>query len=461
MNDKQKNLRDMLRTTAGDRVIPMHMPGHKRNIDDNILPWKYDVTEVGDFDDLHHPTGVLKRLGERIAALYGGDVGFPLVGGSTCGILAGIYAAVPMGGVAVAAANCHKSVTNGLLLRNARISFINPDCRNMIFSAVTSDDVECAIEENPEASLVIITSPTYEGETSDIAAIADVCHRYGAALMVDCAHGAHFGYVPGCPDPPSRLGADITVMSLHKTLPSLTQTAVAVLSGDKVSVARFAEGLGIFESSSPSYPLLASIEECVDFMERPDNAFEAFSERLDDFYRRTAAMKHLHVILPMAGSRDKARITILSNCPGVELYRRLESDYSILCEMAGAYHVIAIPSVCDSDSALRSFADALTEIDESLDDYAAPPEHTTCPTITMGADSDAAAFAPFEAVPWSEAKGRIAAASCFAYPPGIPLTLPGSVITEETIRAAMMYIDCGITPENTRHIDTDGVLCVK
>jgi arginine/lysine/ornithine decarboxylase len=171
-----------------------------------------------------------------------------------------------MGGTAVVAANCHKSVTNGLMLRSARMSFIKPTCRDMIFDAVTAEEVESALRESPHASLVIITSPTYEGEVSDVAAIAQVCHKSGVPLMVDCAHGAHFGFVPGCPEPPSRLGADITVMSLHKTLPSLTQTAAAVLCGDMVSSERFAEGLGIFESSSPSYPLLASIEKCVDFL---------------------------------------------------------------------------------------------------------------------------------------------------------------------------------------------------
>lgn len=463
LKDQQKSLCDMLHAAAKDRTIPMHMPGHKRNCADDILPWKYDVTEVGDFDDLHHPTGVLKRLGERIASLYGGSVGFPLIGGSTCGILAGIYAAVPREGAAVAAANCHKSVTNGLRLRDARVSYINPPCRDMIFGAVTARDVERALEENQSASLVIITSPTYEGEASDVAAIAQVCHRAGAALMVDCAHGAHFGFVSGCPEPPSRLDADITVMSLHKTLPALTQTAVAVLgeSADAALIARYAEGLGIFESSSPSYPLLASVEQCVAFLERPDKVFDVFSDRLGDFYLRTAHMKHLHVIPQNAGLRDMTRITVLCKpYSGARLYHRLERDYGILCEMAGAYHVIAIPSVCDSDTALSALANALIEIDGTLEDHAAPPEYTDCPAITMAMDADAAAFAPFEAVPWSEARGRIAAASCFAYPPGIPLTLPGSIITEETISAAMLYLDSGITPENTRHIDTDGVLCV-
>jgi arginine/lysine/ornithine decarboxylase len=186
-------------------VVSMHMTGHKRRT--GLAPYleelaaHIDVTEIPGLDDLHCAEGILKQGMEKTAALWGSRRAFWLVNGSTCGILASLYACVPPRGKVICARNCHRSVYNGLGLLDAMPVYIMPefDTETGISGPVSVQSVEILLDKNPDAALVVVTSPTYEGVISDIEGICAAAHRRGIPLLVDEAHGAHLGFGSGFP----------------------------------------------------------------------------------------------------------------------------------------------------------------------------------------------------------------------------------------------------------------------
>ena len=165
------------------------------------------------------------------------------------------------------ARNCHKAVYHALYLRQLHPVFTYPEItRTGLQGQITEAQIRAAIDENPDIKAVVITSPTYDGVVSDVAAIASVAHALGALLLVDEAHGAHFGVGGGFPHNAIALGADAVIVSLHKTLPALTQTALLHRCSDRVERDRLLRFLGFYQSSSPSYLLMACFDWCVGFL---------------------------------------------------------------------------------------------------------------------------------------------------------------------------------------------------
>lgn len=191
---------------AASEVYPFHMPGHKRNMPEEISRLagaaKMDITEIEGFDDLHAPKGILLEAQERAAAVFGADETFFLVNGSTAGILTAVSAAAPKGSRVIVARNCHKSVYHACFLRELHPVFLYPQTVREygIADAIRPEQVEEALKDVPDIAAVIVTSPTYDGVVSDIEKIADIVHRAGIPLIVDAAHGAHFGFSPLFPE---------------------------------------------------------------------------------------------------------------------------------------------------------------------------------------------------------------------------------------------------------------------
>ena len=226
-----KYLIDDLEEYAQSDYYPFHMPGHKRKSLSFPNPYEIDITEIDGFDNLHHATGMIKEAEVRGAELYHSKRCFFLVNGSTCGLLAAISAATRRGDKVLVARNCHKAVYHALYMNELQAEYLYPSItKNGIQGQITAEQVQESLYENPDAVAVILTSPTYEGIVSDVAKIAEVCHEHGIPLIVDEAHGAHFGFGGGFPENAVKLGADAVIMSLHKTLPSFTQTALLHLT---------------------------------------------------------------------------------------------------------------------------------------------------------------------------------------------------------------------------------------
>ena len=234
------------------------MPGHKRNEKFNIPSSDIDITEIDGFDNLHCPEDIIDEMQKDIARLYGFDKSIISVNGSTCCILAAISAVSKENGTIIIARNCHKAVYNACLINKLKVEYIEPEFNNEYgcYERITQKSIDKALQKHKNACALVITSPTYEGYVSNI--------KCSIPLIIDCAHGAHFGFAPYLPDQPK---ADIVIESLHKTLPALTQSAVIHINNsnlyDKVK-----KYMDIFETSSPSYVIMASIDKCIDFSQK-------------------------------------------------------------------------------------------------------------------------------------------------------------------------------------------------
>lgn len=447
---------ESLLENAESGIYPMHMPGHKRNEKflKMVNPYTIDITEVDGFDDLHAPEEIILEAMEKGKNLYKSRQCFLLVNGSTCGILSAICACVPKGGKLIAARNCHKSVYNAIALTECESVFMMPetDPQNGICYGITATQVEKALSENPDSSAVIITSPTYEGVVSDIEKISEITRKYGVPLIVDEAHGAHFGFSPLFPESAVSKGADIVIQSLHKTLPSFTQSAVLHICtefGGKFPVQRY---LSIFQSSSPSYILMAGIDRCFDILKNEGTElFELYENRLKRFYssmKKLKVMKILPEEYPEGFTRDMGKIVIdlsSSSLSGGEFSQLLLKKYKIQLEMASSCYAIAMTSICDSDEGFERLKEALTEIDSLLSKSENTRHFSPLPekTETVIKISEALS-ASSKAVPISEANGKISGEFIYAYPPGIPIIAPGERFTHKVLRSIDELLSCGV-----------------
>lgn len=494
------------------RMLPFHMPGHKRNtalagMDGYLaaLGAGCDITEVDGFDSLAEPSGVLKELKERAAGLYHSGQTELLVNGSTCGILAAIEAAVPYGGTVLVARNCHKSVYNGLRLKNARVRYLLPpvDEQTGIAGAISCEEVRQALwqegrmagwdrqasGQRERISLLILTSPTYEGISSDVRGICEIAHEYQVPVLVDAAHGAHFGF-GDFPESAVAAGADLVVQSLHKTLPSLTQTALLHQNGTLVSPERVRQAVNTFQTSSPSYLFLASIDGCVRLMEKKE-LWDNWEAALSVFYERAREWKVLSLPVmemvetwteagktPAQGDRknmqvrarlqpDKSKLVIgteHAGKTGAWLMDKLRQEYHIELEMAAGRYVIAMTGAGDTAETVGRLADALCEIDRELEgerkeERKKEPDSMPYPEIIYTA-ADTEQMPCMECF-FKEAAGKIAAEYVFAYPPGVPLLVPGERITKEILTIFSQYAENGIRLHGNSGVVMEAILVVK
>lgn len=266
------SLYEKLKKYEASDFYGFHMPGHKRNTElmGQGLPYGIDITEIDGFDDLHHADGILLELEQRIAKLYGADRSRILINGSTAGIMSAILGCVDRGGKLLVARNCHKSVYHAMELGGLEPVYLYPefDTTWEINGVIEPGQIKAALEADSEIQAVMLMSPTYDGVVSDIRTIAEIVHSYQIPLIVDEAHGAHFGFHPYFPENSNRCGADVVIHSLHKTLPAPTQTAVLHINGTIAKEEQIWHYLNMLQTSSPSYILMAGIDRCVGLLER-------------------------------------------------------------------------------------------------------------------------------------------------------------------------------------------------
>lgn len=425
-------LTDRLKENAASEKYPFHMPGHKRKVSFTENIYGYDITEVTGFDDLHNPEDIIDKLQKRIAGVYGADDAFVMVNGSTGGILTAICAAVKENEYILMARNSHKSAYNGVILAKAKTEYIYPQInkKNGITGAITLNQVENALQKNHLIKAVFITSPTYEGNIADIKEIAKAVHKYGAVLIVDAAHGAHLGINRCFCENPVELGADIVIMSTHKTLPAFTQTAIMCVNEGRIEMDRIKKYFDIFLTSSPSYLLMSSIEKCYDIIEEQGESLcRKYSENLKKFREKCTEFKNLYLYSPHQ-TYDFGKIVICTDktqISGRELADILREKYNIETEMHSKNYVLAMTSFMDTEDGFERLFDALKEIDRETEACEIFNEYIgTEPIKKYEAwqldDSEC------EYVHINSCHGRICAEYVYVYPPGIPWLVPGEVI---------------------------------
>ncbi|MDE7283659.1 MAG: aminotransferase class V-fold PLP-dependent enzyme [Lachnospiraceae bacterium] len=455
-----QTLYDSLVNYGVSDFYPYHMPGHKRSHSAGALSeiYKLDITEIDGFDNLHQAEGIIKQSQERAAKLYGSEETYFLVNGSTCGVLAAVSAVTDRQDTVLIARNCHKSVYHAAFLKELNLRYIYPSKMTEydISDAVSLEEVKTALERYPECRAVVITSPTYEGIVSDIEAISRVVHEKGKILIVDEAHGAHFGLAKGIPENAVRQGADLVIHSLHKTLPSMTQTALLHVNGPRIDRVKLRRYLSIYQSSSPSYVLMASMDSCISFL--LENAESSF-EKLKNFHRKFLSCmeecRHIRIgkeeVLQKKGYNfsawDICKIVISvkgTSMNGQELYDKLLDEFHLQMEMAADSYVLAIMTISDGEEGWKRLADALLQIDGRIEDRIKDrikDMTRDVNVITDEASQTGISYQPTvkmtiaqalehnsKEVPLELAEGEISGGFINLYPPGIPIIVPGEVI---------------------------------
>lgn len=460
----------------------MHMPGHKRNCDfmmDN--PYTLDITEIDDFDNLHDAEDLLKEAMEKTAKVFETKQSFFLVNGSTCGILAGISALTNRGDTIAVARNSHQAVYHAIYQRQLKPVYLYPSMLQYgIAGQITPETVVKTLESNPDISLVVITSPTYEGIVSDIKKIAEAAHRYGAALLVDEAHGAHLPFQKGKEKSALSCGADIVIQSTHKTLPAFTQTALLHRNSDLVSEKDIRRFLKIYETSSPSYLLMASLERCTDFLiEEGEEAFFHYEENLNRFYDKLMNLKELSLWNPE--HKEPSKLVIASNhkeITGKMLYQELREKYHIQPEMVSKEYVLCMTSVCDTKEGFERLLQAILTMEEEIRENRfrnikinrekeegkgqeevleewIKQQSTNLQSPIKFYETHELDTAKEEILPLIKSDGRVVLNYIHLYPPGIPLLVPGEKIEDSMIEKILQFRKAGLKVKGLA--DEDGV----
>ena len=457
---------------------PFHMPGHKRNPLSvaGDFPVQKDITEIAGFDNLHHPVDVLKTAQEEAARLYGVKDSFYCINGSTGAILAAVSATVKRNGHILIARNCHKAVYHAAYLRELKVTCIYPheDSELGINGGISPLRVERCLSDNPEIEAVLITSPTYDGIVSDIKRIAEIAHEHKIPLIVDEAHGAHFCFSEYFPVSAAELGADIVIHSLHKTLPSMTQTSLLHLCSDRVSRELLTRFLGIYQTSSPSYVLMASMDACLyKLREDGEKMFSEYTGNLEQARERLAKCRYIRLentkTDPSLGIFDVDRSklvlsTVHSTLNGRQLTEILRSEFHLEMEMEAENYTLALTSVGDTQEGFERLCCAVEEIDrrESLKytEDLEVQEKSRYQELKQIMKISQAMDALTERIPMEESIGRVSAEFAYLYPPGIPLLVPGEQITGLLIKNMRRYMEQGFDLQGLSDVSNTSVLVV-
>ena len=442
--DKLEQLRD-------EDIISFHVPGHKMGkIFDklgynNILEKIYtlDTTEIEGTDNLHNAKEVIKQSQERASRVFNSDKTIYLVNGSTCGIQAAIMSTCPPKSKIIVNRDCHQSVINSCILGDITPVYIDSEiCRETnILKGINYSKAKEIIDNNLDAKAIILTYPTYYGETYNLRDICNYAHDKDMIVIVDEAHGAHLELSDRLPKSAINLGADIVIQSTHKTLPSFTQSSMVHIKGNRVDYNKLLSILRIIESSSPSYLFMSSLELAVDIYEKHGKELmESLLNNIDKFKDKFKSNHEVYIYNEM----DKTKIFIsLKNIgmTGYELDEILRSEYKMQCELSNYYGVLLICTIGNEEEDFICLETALKDI---LNKYKnkGSIEDTDYPVSIpkMKLTPREAFYKEKKRVKLKDSIGKISGEYIIPYPPGISLISPGEIISEEIIT----YIHQGI-----------------
>ena len=427
-------LNTILDEYADSKPVRLHMPGHKGRFHRKN---RKDITELSFSDNLMKPDGVLKRLSDYAAELYGAKKSFLLVNGSSSGMTASLLACLKPGQKVLVLRNSHVSVYNGILLSDARPVWIYP--KDSLKGPSQSELVDAA-KNNPDASCIVITYPSYYGHAIDLEDTVEKIRKASGdmTVIVDEAHGAHLRFSDSYPKCACECGADIVVMSAHKTLSAMNQTALLHVMTGRADEATIAAALRIMTTSSPSYVLLASLEESLVRMdEMGRQRLEGLKWMYSSFSKKCRTSTAFGVEEFSDGDHDWLKLVIDCTESGISGYETsdiLQEDFGIYVEAATDRYVLCYLGVGTEQEDLDRLYDALRIMSSEASekggiisgcDAVTAPESRMSMRDAMQAES--------EWVRLDDSEGRTAADFIIAYPPGYPVAAPGEIIDEEVI----------------------------
>ncbi|MDQ0091724.1 arginine/lysine/ornithine decarboxylase [Paenibacillus anaericanus] len=441
--------------------VSFHVPGHKdgqayRSLQMGGEPltqvMDIDITEITGSDDLHHPEGVILEAQQRATSYFGADQTFFLVGGSTAGNLALILSVCTTpGDVLLVQRNVHKSVIHGLMLANANAVFLAPQihAKSGLATIPAQDTVREALRRHPNAKGVLVTHPNYYGMGTSLKPLAELCHNSGVPLLVDEAHGAHFGLHPKLPENALEAGADGVVQSTHKMLTALTMGAMLHVQGDLLDRRLLAQRLAMIQSSSPSYPIMASLDLSRSLLQTKGQViFEEGLAAAQTIRNGIANLSRFDVLKVNASGtnaaydiQDPFKVVLYDasgQWSGYELQEKLEAAGCIPEMSDDRYVVLALSQGTTYKDTVRLL---LTLENMDKDEYIR--ESTRFSTWNIAQEDEVSSPILFSLTPISEemteavsieqSVGRQAAEMIIPYPPGIPLLYPGEMISKETM----------------------------
>ncbi|SEH70336.1 arginine decarboxylase [Halobacillus karajensis] len=466
MNQHETPLFTGLQKHRDQNPVPFHIPGHKSGkgmdeefrsfIGENAL--SIDLINIEPLDDLHHPQGMIKQAQDLAAEAFGADYTFFSVQGTSGAIMTMIMSVCHPGDKIIVPRNIHKSVTTAIIFSGAKPVFIHPelDDRFGISHGITSEAVKKACEAHPDAKGLLVINPTYFGISCDLKEIVRISHRFDIPVLVDEAHGVHIHFHKRLPLSAMQAGADMAATSVHKLGGSLTQSSVLNLREGLVSHERVQSILSMLHTTSTSYILLASL----------------------DAARRHLAIHGRELMENTLSLADEARhrLNQISGiyCPGIEMLTStatidfdptkliisvkklglsgydvevwLRDNYKIEVELSDLYNILCLITPGDSQEQIDLLVKALEELSEERGDTEEleniPVKVPEIPVLSLSPRE--AFYSTTETVFLKEAVGRISAEFVMVYPPGIPIFIPGEIITQENIHYIEENVEAGL-----------------
>ncbi|MFA9559763.1 aminotransferase class I/II-fold pyridoxal phosphate-dependent enzyme [Evansella sp. AB-rgal1] len=454
MDQSKTPLFDQLVKHHKKETTSFHVPGHKngtvffqraKKIYQEIL--QLDVTEISGMDDLHHPSGVIKEAEELTADLYGVESSHFLIGGSTVGNLAMIMSSVSKGDKILVQRNCHQSVFHGIELSGATPIFIEPEIdKETGFSlGISKGSLQEAIQSIPDIKVLVLTSPTYEGYGQPLHEQIKIAHEANIVVFVDEAHGAHLlTDDPRWPVSATKAGADIVVQSAHKMLPAMTMTSYLHVNSRRVNKDRLLYYLKMLQSSSPSYPLLASLDVARAYAAQMiKQGYGPLTEAMGVF-KRELREQGLLLAPSKIGDyvQDPLKLVFISSDYSAKRWQCELEKREIYPELVSPYHVLLTLPLSND---VLPFAEWKKELVLCLSDdksgkmkQRVQVKRNILSTLEypMG---DLDSFVKRN-VSWEKAVGEIAAETITPYPPGVPLIVKGERIKIHHIEELERYL---------------------
>lgn len=448
MDQRKMPLFEALKAYKEGRTVPFDVPGHKNGkgikelaslFGNDVL--EVDVNSMKCLDHLGHPTGVIKEAQALMAEAFQADGAFFMVNGATAGVMAMIQATCSPGDKIIMPRNVHKSALNGLIQSGAKPVYIMPDVdrETCITLPITFDQVVHAIDKHPDAKAIFLLNPTYFGFVTELERITDYAHSKGILVLVDEAHGSHFGFHSDMPISAMEAGADMSCVSLHKTGGSLTQSSALLTKGRSIDKKHVRKIINLSQSTSASYLLLASLD-----VARKQLALEGERMISDILQLAETASRRINnetIFATLDASkfdfeRDPSKLVIHASCVGIsglELYNELRDNYDIQLELGDEGCALAIISLGDDSRSIDALIQALSQFETKSSGKSFEfmwPEDVMCVSEYSPRE---AFYAAKESVELKSAVGKIAGESIMAYPPGIPLLMLGEVISKKAI----------------------------
>lgn len=452
----------------------LHVPGHKNGILSSLprdikAAMAYDLTELEGLDDYHHPEKVIARGQELLAEAYQAERSFFLVNGSTVGNLAMIYTVASVGDIVIVQRNAHKSIFHALELVGANPVYIAPewDEGSRTAGSVQTATLQEALKRYPEAKAIVLTYPTYYGVASqELAAQIDLCHEAGVPVLVDEAHGAHLIASKSLPSSALELGADIVVQSAHKTLPAMTMASFLHVNSKFVSHERVNHYLRMLQSSSPSYLLLASLDDARDFIASyTEIDYAAFQDKRQHFVDSLNSISGLDVV------EVDDQLKLLLRAPGYNGFQLKTAfeEKAVFVELADREQVLLILPLMKQGQ-IYPFAEIRLRVKEAVGILVKQPVEEmkyTSKQYEMTAitkpelNYKAITLAETEWIPYMRTIGKISADILIPYPPGIPLLVPGEKITVAKLSQLEELLEIGVSFQGDHQLEQKLIRVIK